>query len=156
MEYYSISMELDKKDIKIIAQLKDNSKLTTSQISKKTAIPITTVHNRIRKMEREGIIQGYSIILNHKNLGKSLAAYILINVDYRAIKEADISQYDLAKRLKDEGDVEEVAIITGSSDIILKVRVKDTDSLNELIINKLRKIEGVEKTQTLIVLNELM
>ena len=81
--------------------------------------------------------------------------YILINVDYKSIKEEGLSQYDLAKKLKQEESVEEVSIITGSSDIILKIRVKDTDSLNNLILNKLRDIEGVEKTQTLIILNEL-
>ena len=59
MEYYSI-YNMDKKDKTILELLNENSKLTTSQISKKTIIPITTVHNRIKKLEKEGIITGYT------------------------------------------------------------------------------------------------
>ena len=50
---------LDKSDIKIIEILKENSKLSTQQISKKTAIPITTVHYRIKKLEKEGLKKIY-------------------------------------------------------------------------------------------------
>ena len=48
---------MDEKDEKILKLLKENSKLTTQQISKKTLIPITTIHNRIKKLEKEGIIK---------------------------------------------------------------------------------------------------
>lgn len=145
---------LDKKDLSIIEVLKHNSNLSTQQISKRTNIPITTVHNRIKKLEKEGVIREYSVVLDNKKIGRPIAAYILITVDYKLLQQLKISQYDLTKKLKYNPAVEESAMITGASDIIIKVRVKDMDELNEFVTINLRNIKGVEKTQTAVVLNE--
>ena len=74
MEYLFNNM--DKKDAKILKVLKENAKLSTQQISKKTLIPITTVHHRIKKMEKEGVINGYTTIVDNKKIGKNIAAYV--------------------------------------------------------------------------------
>lgn len=146
---------MDEKDKKILKLLKENSKLTTHQISKKTLIPITTVHNRIKKLGKEGIIKKYTVELDNKKIGKNISAYIHIVVDYRLLKEIKMSQYELAKKLKQHEFVEEAAMVTGGTDIIIKVRVKDIDELDDFVTKKLRNINGIEKTQTMVVLNEI-
>lgn len=145
---------LDKKDLEIIRVLKENAKLSTQQISKKTKIPITTVHHRIKKLEQNGIIKSYTVVLDNKQLGKTLAAYILITVDYKLLKQNKISQQDLSAKLKKMDLVEEVDMITGGSDIILKIRVKDVDQMDEFVTKTLRNIDGIEKTQTMVILHE--
>ena len=145
-------MNLDKKDLKIIEILKQNSKQTTSQISKKFNIPITTVHNRIKKLEKLGIIKNYTVVLDYKKLDKGILSYVLVSVMYTLPNGKKVSQEEIAKNLKNLG-AEEVSIVTGGTDIIVKVRVKDVEELNDFIIKRLRDIEGVDKTQTLIVLN---
>jgi len=145
---------MDKKDEQIIEILKENSKLSTQQISKKTSIPITTVHNRIKKLEKEGVIKRYTLELDNKKLGKDIAAYINIVVDYRLLKEKNLSQHELARKLKQHEFVEEAAMITGGTDLIIKVRVKNLDQLDNFVTKYLRNIEGVEKTQTMVILNE--
>ena len=152
MEYYSI---MDKKDEKILELLRENSKLTTQQISKKTLIPITTVHNRIKKLEKERIITKYTIQHDHKKLGKNLGAYIQIVVDYKLLKEIKMFQHDLAKKLKQNEFVEEAAMVTGGTDILIKVRVKDVDELDNFVTKVLRNIDGIEKTQTMVILHEV-
>lgn len=146
---------MDKKDEKILELLRENSKLTTNQISKKLLIPITTVHNRIKKLEKEGIIKKYTVEFDNKKLGKNLAAFIHITVDYKLLKEMKISQQDLAKKIKQNESVEEAAMVTGVTDIIIKVRVKDVDELDYFVTKHLRNIEGIEKTQTMVILNEI-
>lgn len=146
---------MDKKDFAIIKLLKENSKLSTKEISKRTKIPMTTIHNRIKKLEEEGIIKGYSCVLDYKKIGRGLAAYILITVDYRLLKALSLTQHELAKKLKQNENVEEVAMITGSNDIIIKVRVPNIDVLDSFVTKELRNIEGVEKTETMVILNEL-
>ena len=146
---------MDEKDEKILKLLKENSKLTTHQISKKTLMPITTVHYRIKKLEKEGIIEGYTIRLNNKKIGKAITAYVQIIVDYKLLKEKKMSQHDLAKKLKHHEFVEEAAMITGGTDIIIKVRVKNIDKLDNFVTKYLRSIEGIEKTQTMVVLSEI-
>ena len=145
---------LDKKDTAILTVLKENSKLSTQQIAKRTRIPITTVYNRTKKLEKEGVIKGYTVILDNKKIGKSIAAFILISVDYKRLKELKRSQYELAQRLLKHPAVESSAMITGASDIIIKIRCSSVDELNEFVTIFLRNVEGVEKTQTAIVLNE--
>ncbi len=147
-------MRLDDKDMKILELLKENSKLGTNQISKKLRIPITTIHNRIKKLEKEGVIKNYTIIPDYKKIGKEILGYILVTVIYMLPNGEKISQEEVAKEIKNLG-AEEVSIVTGGTDIIVKVRVKDVEELNNFIIKKLRGINGVDKTQTLIVLSSL-
>jgi len=146
---------MDEKDDKILKLLKENSKLTTQQISKKLLIPITTIHNRIKKLEKEGIIKRYTLDLDNKKIGKNIAAYIHIVVDYKLLKEIKMSQHELVKKIKQYDFVEEAAMVTGGTDIIIKVRVKDIDELDDFVTKKLRNIDGIEKTQTMIILNEI-
>ena len=146
---------MDKKDEIILKLLKENGKLTTQQISKKTLMPITTIHNRIKKLLREGIIKRYTIDLDNKKLGKSISAYIHIMVDYRLLKEIKKSQHELARKIKQHEFVEEIAIVAGGTDMIIKVRVKDIEELDDFVTKKLRNIGGIEKTQTMVILNEV-
>lgn len=145
---------MDAKDEKILEILKDNAKLSTQQISKKTLIPITTVHNRIKKMERDGIIKGYTVKLDYSKLGKGLSAYILITVDYKHLKEIKSSQHELLKKMQKHPFVEHGAMITGGNDIIIKIRVKNMGEMDEFVTTHLRNIEGIDRTQTLVVLHE--
>lgn len=144
---------MDKKDLQILEMLGHNAKLTSQQISKKTLIPITTIHNRIKKMEREGIIKGYTVRIDHKKLGKGVLAFVLITVSYLLPDGKKISQSELAKTISRIPPVEETHIVTGGTDIIVKVRVKDMDELNKFIIDDLRILDGVENTQTIITLS---
>ena len=153
-EKWNVYSVMDAKDEKILAVLKENSRLSSQEISKKTLIPITTVHNRIKKLLKEGVIKKFTIQLDPKKIGKNIAAYILITVDYKALKQAKTTQHELSKRLKNNVAVEEAAMITGTSDIILKVRVEDIEKLDKFVTVDLRNINGIEKTQTAIVLNE--
>jgi DNA-binding Lrp family transcriptional regulator len=145
---------LDDKDFKILEVLKENSKLSTQQISKKTLIPITTIHHRIKKLEKQGIIKGYTVLLDNKKLDKGLSAYILITVDYNILKQKKTTQHDLAKKLINLKQVEKSEVVAGGTDIIIKVRVKDIDEMDNFVTKDIRNIEGIEKTQTMIVLHE--
>lgn len=145
---------MDKKDKLILDLIKENCRLTTKQISKKLNIPITTIHNRIKKLEKGGIIKGYKTILDNKKLGKSIAAYILITVDYKLLKGMKTTQQELTKKLRNHEFVEEATMVTGRSDVIVKVRVSDIDQLNNFVTKYLRNINGVDKTETAVILNE--
>ncbi|MBW2981764.1 Lrp/AsnC family transcriptional regulator, partial [Candidatus Woesearchaeota archaeon] len=147
-------MKLDEKDLRILNILKKNAELNTSQISKKTGIPITTIHNRIKKLKQEGIIKNYTINIDHEKIGKPLASYILITIN-QSILGKKISQHEIGRRLKAFDEVESADIVTGATDIIIKVRAESMKGLNEFITEKLRNIEGIDKTQTLMVLEEI-
>ena len=82
-----------------------------------------------------------------------MSVYILITVDYKLLKKKGRTQHELAQLLAKNEFVEEVAMITGASDIILKVRVSSIDQLDYFVTKYLRTIDGVERTQTSLVLS---
>ena len=148
-------MDLDEKDLQVLEELKQNAKRTTSQISKRVNLPITTVHNRIKKLEKLGIIKRYTVELDYKKLDKPMTAYVMVQVIYMLPSGIKVMQEDVAKHIKGLPGVELVELLTGTTDIMVKVRVKDVDELNDFIIRKLRKIEGVDKVQTSVVLSKI-
>ncbi len=154
MEFISKFMGLDEKDLKILEILKQNAKLTTSQISKKTKIPITTVHNRIKGLEKDGVIKSYTVVLDHKLLGEEVLVYILVTVNYN-VPGKKVSQEVIANQIKKSQNVEEVNITTGEKDIIVKARFGSISQLNDFVTKTLRNIEGVDKTQTMVVLSDV-
>ena len=145
---------LDKKDMAIIDYLKQNSRQSTYQISKKIGIPIPTVHNRIKKLEKEGIIKQYSLVLDQKKIGNTITVYILVHYNISVWKkEAD--RYLLGKYLSALPNIVEIKYITGRFDILLKFYVKDMEMLNNIIMKDLRKIPGIGQTETIFVLDDI-
>lgn len=148
-------MKIDETDKKILEALKRNADMTISQLSHKLALPITTIHNRVKKLKAEKIIKNYTVTLDYQKIGKNIAAFVFLTVDYARLKEDKNSQLKLASELKKYPCVEEVAMITGDQDILLKVRVTNVEELNAFITGDLRNVEGIEKTQTLLILQEV-
>ena len=146
---------LDKKDFLILDVLEKNAKLSTQQISRVTRIPITTVHNRIKKMQSEGVIEGYTTIINKKKIGKNVSAYILIKVDYKELKSANKTQKELAEKIKRLKDIEDVSITAAGADIIIKISSASIEDLNEFVVNKLRAFSGIDTTSTMVVLDDI-
>ena len=146
-------MKIDGTDLRILELLKSDGKLSVREISKKIRKPITTVHNRIRKLQEENVIKNYTIITDNKKLGKLISAYILVNMDYQKIQDHKISQSELADKLQTNSSVEMVNVITGNKDMILKILVRDVDELNEFIANFLQSNQEIKQTETFIVLH---
>lgn len=147
-------MELDEKDWKILNVLKENSKLSVNKIAKRTLLPTMTVHHRLRKLEKEGIIKQYTVILDQKKLGKALTAYMLVHFNTTVLGKT-ISRDELIKRLLCLPGIVEVKSITGNFDSLFKFHLRDMDELREVIVSKLRKIPGVGNTETVFVLDDI-
>jgi len=148
-----MSTKLDDKDQKILEILKDHAEYTTRQIAKKTLLPITTVHNRIQKLRNNGVIKKYTIKIDNSLIGKSFVSYILISVNLPILKQKRKTQQDLANELKKFYFVERADIVTGGVDIVAIIRVKDVAEFDDCLLNKLQLVEGIDKTQTLIVIH---
>lgn len=145
---------IDDKDKKILEILKEHSDWATRIIAKKTNLPITTVHNRIRKLRKEGIIKKYTIETDNRKLERNFVAYVLISANLHTLKQKHKTQLDLAKELRKLWFIERVDIVSGGTDLVAIIRVKDVDEFNDVLLGKMQLIEGIEKTQSLIVIHE--
>lgn len=135
---------LDEKDLSILEVMRENAKLSMNKIARKTGIPLATVHHRIKKLERDGIIQKYTIILDKKKLGKKMVAYVLI----KATPKSD--HIKLMNAVSKHPTIEFASAVTGAFDVILLVRVADIEELNAVVLKYLRTFDEVSETQTMI------
>lgn len=145
---------IDDKDLQILEVLKEHGDYATRQISKKTGLPITTVHNRIQKLKKEKAIKKFTVDLDYGKVGLGFRVYVLISVNLALLKQKKKSQYDVAKELRQFSFVEKADIVSGGTDIVATVRVKDVAEFDQVLLTKLQRIEGIEKTQSLIVIHE--
>lgn len=139
-----MSTTIDEKDLLILSALKDDSHSSIQKIAKKTGIPPVTVHNRIKKLRAEGIIQKYTIKIDKSKLGRPMSAYVII----KAAPKSD--HLLLLDKIAKHELVEDGSAITGEFDLIFKIRVKDVDELNSFTLKFLRTFDEVSQTQTMI------
>ncbi len=148
-----MALKIDEKDQKIIEILQEPGDYTTRQIAKKTLLPITTVHHRIKKLKAEKVIRKFTIDLDPVKVDKSFVAYILISANLEQLKLKKKTQHDLAREIKRLSFIERVDIVSGGTDLIAIVRVKDVAEFDHVLLGKLQLIEGIEKTQSFIVIH---
>jgi Lrp/AsnC family leucine-responsive transcriptional regulator len=140
---------VDSIDLKIINVLKENSRTTISIISKKVNLSIPAVAERIRKMEQLDIIEKYTIKVNRDKINYKLLAYVFVNID----KTENVEEF--RKYIVQYSSVLECHHVAGEYDYLLKVLVEDTKALEYFLSNTLKKIKGVFKSNTIIVLSSL-
>ena len=147
-----MSAKLDEKDSAILTLIQENDKLTAKQIAKKINAPITTVFAKIKRMEGLGVIKEYRAIVSPEKLSAGTAAFILASVSYRAkADDVPISQRVVAEEIARFPEVQEVHIITGDWDLLVKLRAENVDAVGKFVVDKLRLIKGLEKTLTCMV-----
>ena len=147
-----MDLKLDEKDLAILSLIQQNSKLTAKQIAKKINAPITTVFAKTKRMEELGVINEYRAVLAPEKLDSGTAAFILASVSYRAkADDIPISQRVVAEEIAKFPEVQEVHIITGDWDLLVKLRAESVDAVGKFVVDKLRLIKGLEKTLTCMV-----
>ncbi len=140
---------MDELDIEIVKEL-EREKRSLRGLSRFLRVPITTLHNRIKKLEKKGVIKKYKAEVDWEALGFKVFAYVLIYVDATELKKLNKSQQDIKNALLSFEFVEECHIITGDADLIAKLKAKSTKELGELITKNIQSIMGISKTKTLI------
>lgn len=140
---------MDSIDLNIIDVLKENSRSSTSEISKKVNLSIPAVAERIRKMDEAGIIEKYTIKVNRDKTNFKLLAFIFVNID----KTENVEKF--RKSIVQCSSVLECHHVAGEYDYLLKVLAEDTKSLEYFVSHVLKKIKGVVKSNTIIALSSL-
>ncbi len=136
---------MDEKDRAIIDYLMENGRDKISDISRQLDIPRVTVYERMQSLVKQGIIKKYVAVPDYSSLGLPVISFIFVLFD----SGKKITEKELASKISKMRDVEEVHIVTGEWDLLLKVRASSMDNLGNMVLDKLREMEGVAKTQTI-------
>jgi DNA-binding Lrp family transcriptional regulator len=140
-------MELDRKDFALLAALQENASQRLEDLAKLVNLAPSSVHDRLRRLERGGIIKGWTVKLDAPSLGLGVLAFVGLKMSRPCSEVLDSLQAMPA--------IEECHSVAGELCMILKVRLPDTVALLALI-ERLRKIPGIEQTETTIVLQTMM
>jgi Lrp/AsnC family leucine-responsive transcriptional regulator len=140
---------MDNYDLQIVNWLQKQGRISHSELSAKVGLSLPAIAERIRKLEAAGTIRGYAALVDAKLLGKGITAFIHVLFD-------DPDCYARFNRAMLElPEVEECHHVVGEFDYLVKVKTRDTLSLEKLLSEKLRVIPGVGRTRTTVVLSTL-
>ena len=138
-------MQLDDRDLDIVAALQADARATYADVAARVGMSQSAVHDRVRKLEAAGVIRGYTAVVAPEALGLFVTALV-------AATPLDPAQPDdLPERVRGYPEVEDCFSVAGEANYILKVRVRTTSDLEELI-RRLRE-KGRVQTRTTIVLS---
>lgn len=142
---------MDELDEELLTNI-DSGLIKYSSLSKKLSSPISTIHFRIKKFEKEKVIKYYKGEIDWEKAGFSLTAFVLISVDINLLKSMKRNQDMVLKELLAIIYVREGYITTSDADIIIKVIAKDTTHFKEILLNYIHSKAGIVNTKTMVVL----
>lgn len=141
---------LDETDFKILKLLKEDSKQPLKTLEERLGSKSSTIHARIKKLEQKGIIKNYTINLDMKSIGLPLVGFIMLIFEK---SETHLDQETIATEIGKLPRTQEVHLIAGEYDILVKVRSKDIEDLGEFVTKDLKQIKGIGSSRTFVSLN---
>ncbi len=144
-------MKLDPTDLKILAELQNDAKLTNAELATRVNLSPSPCLTRVRSLERGGIIDRYVTLLDPGSIGLSVSVFIQVTLDRQA--EAALERFEQA--VEQIGEIMECHLMTGDADYLLRIVVSDLAQLEALIVKRLSRIEGVASIRSSISLKRV-
>lgn len=140
---------IDVKDKEILSLLLRDAAISKAEIARHVGLAPSAVSERVRRLEADGVIQGYEVRLDPKALGKPLLAFVFVTDVKPSLG------FDTAAALSGVTGLEELHKIAGDDCYLLKIRASGTDELNEIIETQVNPVKSVTRVRTTIVLNAI-
>ncbi|MCS7005484.1 MAG: Lrp/AsnC ligand binding domain-containing protein [Cytophagales bacterium] len=140
--------EIDIVDIKILSELMKDAKTPYTEIAERIFVSGGTVHVRMKKLEKMGIVKGATLDIDFSKLGYDITAFLGIFLEKSSYYDA------VCRELVKIPEVLNIHYITGSYAILAKIICRDTNHLRHVLYDKIQQIPGVSSTETMISLEE--
>jgi Lrp/AsnC family transcriptional regulator for asnA, asnC and gidA len=138
-------VELDETDREILRILQSDARTPFSEVARQIDMSSATVHDRVNRMEEEGVIEGYHAKVDPKSVGLGISAIVGLRVEQGREEET-------LERLTRIGGVQEVFLTTGQWDVMMRVYAADADNLRELMFDTVTQMDGFARSQTMVIL----
>ncbi|MGN5073633.1 leucine-responsive transcriptional regulator Lrp [Aeromonas veronii] len=149
MEAKSRLKDLDRIDRNILNELQKDGRISNVELSKRVGLSPTPCLERVRRLERQGYIEGYAAILNPHYLDASLLVFVEITLNRGA---PDVFEHKAVQVLE---EIQECHLVSGDFDYLLKTRVSDMSAYRRLLGETLLRLPGVNDTRTYVVMEEV-
>ncbi|TRO65229.1 Lrp/AsnC family transcriptional regulator [Christiangramia sabulilitoris] len=144
-------MKIDEIDKKILQHLQKDSKKTNKEIANDLKLSVTAIYERIRKLERAGVISGYVALINPEAVDKGFM--VLCQIKLVQHKKDFLTKFE--KEVTSLPEVIECLHVSGGFDYMLKVLVKDMDAYREFLVTKLTILDHIGSTQSIFTINKV-
>jgi len=144
-------MILDSIDKQLLVLLQKDCKQTNKELSNKSNLSVTAIYERIKKLEKEGIINKYVALLKNEKIEKAFVAFCHIKL----IQHSQEYVVKFEREVANLSEVLECYHISGDYDYLLKVIVKDMEAFREFMVNKLTNINHIGSTHSMFVISEV-
>ena len=144
----SAKLNLDKLDLAIIHHLMENAAISYADLGKKLFVSGGTIHVRIKKLEKAGVVKGTKLNVDIKNLGHDVIAFIGIYLEKSSLYDS------VARELQKIPEIVRLNYTTGNYSMFAEIVCKDITGLRKVLHDELQKIKGIERTETFISLEE--
>lgn len=144
-------IKLDPTDRGILQHLQQNALLTTKELATQLNLSYTPVYERIRKLEKEGVIKKYVALLDREKIGKNLVVFC--NISLKEHSRANGERF--VKAIMAFGEVMECYNISGGYDFMLKVVVQDMPAYQQFLMEKLGTLDSIGNTHSTFVMSEI-
>ncbi|QYA25892.1 Lrp/AsnC family transcriptional regulator [Gramella sp. MT6] len=144
-------MKIDELDKRILRHLQQDSKKTNKEIANDLSLSVTAVYERIRKLEREGVISKYVALLDPEKVEKGFM--VLCQIKLIQHKKDFLTKFE--KEITSLPEVIECLHVSGDYDYILKVLVKDMDAYREFMVTKLTSLDHIGSTKSIFTINKV-
>ena len=140
--------EIDDVDLKILSHLMLDAKTPYTEIAKKVFVSGGTVHVRMKKLEEMGVVLGTTLQLDYTKLGFDVTCFLGIYLEKSSLYDA------VVEKLRQIPEIVKIHYTTGDYNIFIKIHCRDTNHLREVLHDKIQKVDGIDRTDTLISLEE--
>ena len=142
---------MDNTDKKILEILQDNAMMTAKEMAEKLSLTTTPIYERIKKLQKSGIIKQYVALLDADLLGKSIIVFMNITIKDHHSEKRD----EFVKQMEQLDDVMEFYHTSGSFDFLVKVRFADIKTFRDFLVNDVASIHNISDIESQIVLEEI-
>lgn len=141
-------INLDHLDLQIISAMMEDAGISYADLGKTLSVSGGTIHVRIKKLQESGIVRGTRLNVNLKELGYDITAFVGIYLEKSSLYDA------VAKDLKKIPEIVRLNYTTGNYSMFIEIVCRDITQLRHVLHDELQKIKGIERTETLISLEE--
>jgi Lrp/AsnC family leucine-responsive transcriptional regulator len=143
------TVEVDESDLALLRALASDARQSQRALARTIEMSAPAVADRLARLERSGVIRGYRVDIDWAALGYPVVVYLAVT----AGPGVDLSE--IIKAIRDLPEAEDMSVVTGGMDLLVRLRVRDHAHLRELLLTQIFKINGVQRTETFLSLADV-
>jgi DNA-binding Lrp family transcriptional regulator len=136
----------DELDLRLLKELKNDSRRSVRQLAKSLNESPSTIYNRVKRLEAKSVIRRWTVNLDYEQLEMDHIAFVFVSIDTNSLNGTNHTMREIIDKIKEVAGIHEMHLLSSEFDILLKIRGDCAKNIGNLVVDKIRQIPGVSKT----------